>query len=51
MKRSSTLTDYVTLPGLPVDLIEKMLQRDVSKRLTIHQVLEHPWLAHASVDP
>lgn len=27
-----------------LDLIKKMLNRDVEKRYTIHQVLEHPWL-------
>lgn len=26
-----------------VDLITHMLERDVDKRLNIHQVLEHPW--------
>ncbi|KAI8343461.1 hypothetical protein BC941DRAFT_498503 [Chlamydoabsidia padenii] len=36
---------YIFADGLPVDLIEKMLERNVDKRLTIHQVLEHPWLA------
>lgn len=28
-----------------IDLIRKMLDRDVAKRVTIEQVLEHPWLA------
>ena len=27
-----------------VDLISKMLERDVDKRIDIHQVLAHPWL-------
>ncbi|OBT90272.1 hypothetical protein VE02_01273 [Pseudogymnoascus sp. 03VT05] len=27
-----------------IDLIRKMLDRDVAKRVTIEQVLEHPWL-------
>ncbi|CEG73269.1 hypothetical protein RMATCC62417_08681 [Rhizopus microsporus] len=27
-----------------LDLIKKMLERDVEKRLTVHQVLAHPWL-------
>lgn len=27
-----------------LDLIQKMLNRDVDKRYNIHQVLEHPWL-------
>lgn len=27
-----------------LDLIQKMLNRDVDKRYSIHQVLEHPWL-------
>ncbi|KAI8888036.1 Pkinase-domain-containing protein [Backusella circina FSU 941] len=27
-----------------VDLINKMLERDIDKRLDIHQVLAHPWL-------
>lgn len=27
-----------------IDLIRKMLDRDVAKRVTIQQVLEHPWL-------
>ncbi|GAA5798995.1 hypothetical protein HPULCUR_004404 [Helicostylum pulchrum] len=27
-----------------VDLISKMLERDVDKRVNIHQVLAHPWL-------
>ncbi|KAI8354061.1 hypothetical protein BD560DRAFT_213390 [Blakeslea trispora] len=27
-----------------LDLIKKMLNRDVEKRYNIHQVLEHPWL-------
>ncbi|OBZ86393.1 Serine/threonine-protein kinase ppk6 [Choanephora cucurbitarum] len=27
-----------------VDLIRKMLERDVDKRIDIHQVLQHPWL-------
>ncbi|KAG2235670.1 hypothetical protein INT48_008546 [Thamnidium elegans] len=26
-----------------VDLIRQMLERDIEKRLTIHQVLDHPW--------
>jgi serine/threonine protein kinase len=30
-----------------VDLISKMLERDVDKRIDIHQVLAHPWL-HSS---
>jgi serine/threonine protein kinase len=51
MISSSTLIVCITLLGLPVDLIEKMLERDVAKRLTIHQVMEHPWLAQISVDP
>ncbi|KAI8343080.1 hypothetical protein BC941DRAFT_508532 [Chlamydoabsidia padenii] len=36
---------FIFADGLSVDLIKKMLDRDVSKRLTVHQVLEHPWLA------
>lgn len=28
-----------------IDLIRKMLDRDVAQRVTIQQVLEHPWLA------
>lgn len=28
-----------------IDLIRRMLDRDVAKRVTIQQVLEHPWLA------
>lgn len=27
-----------------VDLIRKMLERDVEKRIDIHKVLAHPWL-------
>jgi protein-serine/threonine kinase len=27
-----------------IDLIRRMLDRDVAKRVTIQQVLEHPWL-------
>ncbi|KAI8347671.1 hypothetical protein BD560DRAFT_411000 [Blakeslea trispora] len=27
-----------------VDLIRKMLERDVDRRIDIHQVLQHPWL-------
>lgn len=27
-----------------LDLIKKMLNRDVEKRYTIDEVLEHPWL-------
>lgn len=27
-----------------VDLISKMLERDVDKRIDIHKVLAHPWL-------
>lgn len=26
-----------------VNLIRQMLERDIEKRLTIHQVLDHPW--------
>ena len=29
-----------------IDLIRKMLDRDVSKRMDIQQVLDHPWLAN-----
>ncbi|CAO3586270.1 unnamed protein product [Absidia cylindrospora] len=36
---------FIFSDGQSVDLIKKMLDRDVSKRLTVHQVLEHPWLA------
>ncbi|OQD77766.1 hypothetical protein PENDEC_c002G03577 [Penicillium decumbens] len=39
------------IPFLPfsedcIDLIRKMLDRDVDNRLTITEVLEHPWLAN-----
>lgn len=30
--------------GKPVDLVRKMLERNVSERLSINQVLEHEWL-------
>lgn len=33
-----------------IDLIRKMLDRDVTKRVTIQQVLEHPWLAEGEDD-
>jgi serine/threonine protein kinase len=26
-----------------IDLVRKMLERDVNKRITIDQVLAHPW--------
>ncbi|KAJ5590485.1 hypothetical protein N7450_004457, partial [Penicillium hetheringtonii] len=40
------------IPFLPfseecIDLIRKMLDRDVDNRLTITEVLEHPWMAEA----
>jgi len=34
------------------DLIRRMLCRDVTKRLSAHQVLEHPWVTtHALCNP
>jgi serine/threonine protein kinase len=33
------------------DLIRRFLTVDVEKRITIHEALSHPWLAHASVPP
>jgi protein-serine/threonine kinase len=38
------------IPFLPfsegcIDLIRKMLDRDVDERITISEVLAHPWLA------
>ncbi|KAL7312684.1 serine/threonine protein kinase [Mucor circinelloides] len=31
-----------------LDLLEKMLQRDIDKRITVDQVLEHPWFRNMS---
>ncbi|KAI9302177.1 kinase-like domain-containing protein [Cunninghamella echinulata] len=36
---------FIFSDGLSVDLVQKMLERDVSKRLSIDEVLEHEWLA------
>ncbi|ORX54453.1 Pkinase-domain-containing protein [Hesseltinella vesiculosa] len=35
---------FLLVDGLSMDLIKKMLERDVSKRWTIDQVLQHDWL-------
>ncbi|CAO3622408.1 unnamed protein product [Mucor fragilis] len=32
-----------------LDLLEKMLQRDIDKRITVDQVLEHPWFDNMSI--
>lgn len=32
-----------------LDLLEKMLQRDIDKRITVDQILEHPWFRNMSV--
>ena len=38
---------YIVSEG-SIDLIKSMLNRDVEKRLTITQVLEHPWCQAAT---
>lgn len=32
------------MSGPSIDLIKKMLDRDVSTRATIQEVLDHPWM-------
>ncbi|RMZ77773.1 hypothetical protein DV737_g4183, partial [Chaetothyriales sp. CBS 132003] len=36
---------YIPYSELCIDLIRKMLDRDVEQRITIEQVKDHPWLA------
>lgn len=33
-----------------IDLVRLMLDRDVEKRITISQVLEHPWCAPTNTE-
>lgn len=33
-----------------IDLIKKMLDRDVKQRMTIQEVLDHPWLSEEFSD-
>ena len=37
-------TVWKTLSNEAKDLIKKLIVKDPSKRLTIHQALQHPWI-------
>lgn len=42
-KKKAFLKVLKPLPLDSLDLIKKMLDRDIEKRISIDQILQHPW--------